>query len=559
MESVSNQRTAVREIDIAMEDMDLDELEALLNKDLDDDLKNIEKLKEDFDKIGNPDTLGETVMRVVAEQFNNQIAAVAGEEFIEKNGGLTLDLRDEAHIQTTENFANGKIATHNKKINYQQRYDDWQSNFERDDNGNIKTHYTRTGKEEANLVKGARKPFDKDRPTGSKDNNIDMDHTISAGEQIRDPEANAHMTREEQIAFANSNENLNELEAQLNRSKGDLSMEDWLNTPNAKGQTPEEIFNITPEQKKALLRKDKEARAAYEKVKKEAEKRSIEAGKESQKEEAFRIGGEALKAAIFQLLTELLKKVIQKLILWFKQGKKKISNLCEYIKDAIKDFFANIKEKLLTAGKTVINTILTAIYGPIVGFFNKLWILLKQGWRSLKEAYKYLISEEAKNHPFSVKVMQVSKIIVAGLSAGGAIVVGELIEKALMTIPVFTVPIPLIGNLASVVGLFMGALLSGLAGACAINLIDKFIAGKLKDDNTKCCIDTKNNIIVKQMQLNNIAEYNKDRKKEKVACSIIDNHSHAVVIMKESLQNVEKHKEEFDNNLDEVNNMIKNW
>lgn len=257
MESVSNQRTAVREIDIAMEDMDLDELEALLNKDLDDDLKNIEKLKEDFDKIGNPDTLGETVMRVVAEQFNNQIAAVAGEEFIEKNGGLTLDLRDEAHIQTTENFANGKIATHNKKINYQQRYDDWQSNFERDDNGNIKTHYTRTGKEEANLVKGARKPFDKDRPTGSKDNNIDMDHTISAGEQIRDPEANAHMTREEQIAFANSNENLNELEAQLNRSKGDLSMEDWLNTPNAKGQTPEEIFNITPEQKKLYLEKIK--------------------------------------------------------------------------------------------------------------------------------------------------------------------------------------------------------------------------------------------------------------------------------------------------------------
>lgn len=559
MESVSNQRTAVNEIDIAMEDMDLDELEALLNKDLDEELKNIDLLKADFDKIGNPDALGKTVMKVVAEQFNNQIAAVAGEEFIEKNGGLTLDLRDEAHIQTTENFANGKIATHNKKINYQQRYDDWQANFERDNNGNIKTHYTRTGKEEVNLVKGARKPFDKDRPTGSVEKKTDMDHTVSAGEIIRDPAANAHMTREEQIAFANSDKNLNELEAQLNRSKGDLPMKDWLNTPNAKGQTPEEIFNITPEQKEALIKKDKEARAEYEKRKKEAEKKSIEAGKASQKEEAFRIGGEALKAAIFQLLTELLKKVIQKLILWFKQGKKKISTLCEYIKDAIKDFFANIKEKLLTAGKTVINTILTAIYGPIVGFFNKLWTLLKQGWCSLKEAYKYLISEEAKKHPFNVKIMQVSKIIVAGLSAGGAIVVGELIEKSLMTIPVFTVPIPLIGNLASVIGLFMGALLSGITGACAISLIDKFIADKLKDENTKQCIDTNNNIIIKGKQINDIVTYKKDRKKVETANSIRDNHSYAAKVMKKTLSDIEQCQKETDDVLDKIKNRFRNW
>lgn len=57
-------------------------------------------------------------------------------------------------------------------------------------------------KEEATLVKGARKPFDEGRPSGSDENHTDMDHTVSAAEIIRDPAANAHMTEEEQIAFA---------------------------------------------------------------------------------------------------------------------------------------------------------------------------------------------------------------------------------------------------------------------------------------------------------------------------------------------------------------------
>ena len=69
-------------------------------------------------------------------------------------------MRDFVHIQTTENFANGKIAKHNDKIDYQKRYDDWQANFQHDKNGTVITHKTRSGKEEATLVSGARIPFD---------------------------------------------------------------------------------------------------------------------------------------------------------------------------------------------------------------------------------------------------------------------------------------------------------------------------------------------------------------------------------------------------------------
>ena len=104
------------------------------------------------EQIGNPDSLGKTIKNVVWEQFLNQVAVTAGEDFIKENNGLTLDLSADAHIQTTENFKNGKIATHNTEINYQQRYNEWQDNFAKDENGNIVTHKTRSGKEEPTLM-----------------------------------------------------------------------------------------------------------------------------------------------------------------------------------------------------------------------------------------------------------------------------------------------------------------------------------------------------------------------------------------------------------------------
>ena len=97
--------------------------ETLLERELASHMSELSGLEEDFEKIGSPDTLGETVMNVVWDQFINQIGIIAGEDFIKENRGLTLDLRSSAHIQTTENFANGKIASHNSSIDYQERYD----------------------------------------------------------------------------------------------------------------------------------------------------------------------------------------------------------------------------------------------------------------------------------------------------------------------------------------------------------------------------------------------------------------------------------------------------
>ena len=526
------------EAETQSEEFDFDELERQLEEGLEDSLSELNFLEEDKAKISNPENLGNAVLGVVWDQFVIQIGSVAGEDFIKENRGMRLDLRDEAHIQTTENFANGKIALHNTEIDYQKRYDDWQSNFAKDENGNVVTHKTRSGKEEATLVKDARKPFDKDRPKGSKEKKTDMDHTVSASEIIHDPATNAHMTKDEQIAFANSDKNLNEMDASMNRSKGDNSMSDWLDNPNANGQKPDEIFDISPEEEQRLRQKDKEAREEYEKQKKEAEEKSIAAGKKSQKAEAFRIGGKALRAAVMGLLAELVRNIISKLVSWLKSKEKSLKTFLGQVKAAIATFLRNIKQNLLTAGTTVASTVLSAIFGPVVGAIQKIWALIKQGGKSVKEAIDYVKAPENRRKSFGVLMLEVGKIVMAGLTAMGALVLGEVIEKALMTFPVFAAEIPLIGSLANIIGIFLGAVVAGIAGALVMNLIDRLIAKKQKQEITERQIDKGNEVLAKQAQVIAVNQEQLHRTKAKTGKNIKARHEAAAEVMREATENI---------------------
>lgn len=522
---------------------DFDELESKLEREFELQMTDLQLLKEEQKQIGNEENLGEIIKGVVWEQFMNQIAAKAGTDFITENRGLTLDLRKDSHIQTTENFENGKIASHNTKIDYQKRYDDWQSNFVKDENGDVVTHKTRSGKREATLVKGARNPFDASRPSGSAENRTDMDHTVSTAEIIRDSAANAHMTKEEQIAFANSEANLNEMDSGLNRSKGDKSTTEWLDNPNANGQKPNEIFDISDEDDQKMRQKDAEAREEYEKRKKEGEQRSIEAGKQSRKEEAFRIGGKALRSAIMLLFAEFIKEVMSKLVKWLKSAQKSFKTLMEHIKEAIKSFISKLKTHLKNASSNILTTILTAIYGPIVATIKKVWILLKQGWKSLKEAVNYLKNPDNQNQPLSIRLLETGKIVMAGLSAVSAIVLGEVIEKSLMTIPFLALEIPLLGSLASLIGLFAGGLTAGIIGAIAINLIDKAVKKKQKEFNLGKQIDKSNEVLNTQAQLLAVAEEKLSNIKSSVSDSIEKRHAMAQDEMTNSLKNIFKEDE----------------
>lgn len=529
----------ISQIEFDAEDMDFAQLESQLETEIDSQMEDLKVLEEEHDKIGNPATIGETVKNVVWEQFISQVGVIAGEDFIRENRGLTLDLRDSAHIQTTENFEKGKIATHNDKIDYQKRYDDWQANFQRNEDGSIKMERARiTGEQQAKLKYGARQYLN--GPSGSA--SMHNDHTISAAEIIRDPEANAHLSREEQHDFATGSINYKPLDSSANESKGDARMEDWLNHER-NGQRPAERFNINEDE---LRKRDAEARTEYERVKKEGEKRSIETGKKSQREEAFRIGGKALRSVIMGLLASLIKDIIQKLVAWFSSGKRSLSTFIDSVKLAIKSFLSNLKTHLLNAGNTLITTIFTAIFGPVIGMIKKAWIFLKQGYKSVKEAIEFFKNPANKNMPFSIKMMEVGKIIVTGATAGGAILLGETIEKGLMTIPVFAFQIPMLGSLASLLGMFFGALISGLIGALALNLIDKMIAKKQRSINQSQQINKKNDIINSQEQILVVTAAQAANDKKDTAQNVMNRHQEANDIIEKSTSSV-------DENLNAVN------
>lgn len=534
-----NRKALADIIDYGSVEIDETQLEQQLAATLTEQLDDLDSLRDDLQHFGSVDHLGDVILNAVWDQFTAQVAITAGEDFLRENGGLTLDLSDDAHIQSTEMFAEGIFVTHyTGDIDFRQRYADWQSNFQRDDAGNIIYHTTRGGKLEPTLVKGARKPYDALRPKGSKEAHTDMDHTVPAAAYIRDAGANAHLTEAERVAHANSAANLREMDAGLNRSKSDMTMEQWLDTPNARGQKPDEIFDLSPEQIAKMRQDGADAETAFRAEVAEGEKRTIESGRQSQKQEFYRVGKQVLKAAFMSLLIELVKEIVRKLILWLKSTAKSIKTFIDYMKQAILTFFARLQQLLVNAADAAVTTVAYAILGPVVGLVKKAIVMLKQGWRSLKEAVEYLRKPENRGKPMRELLPQVGIIVVSGLSAIGAMALGEVIEAELMTIPFLAVPIPIIGTPANLIGTMLGPIVCGVVGAIAINLINRYVAEQQKADNALAQAEKRNEILMLQDKLIDVKSCRADATQRDVAQSIADRHKAAGGIMTEMLTSI---------------------
>ncbi|MCY7063275.1 hypothetical protein [Streptococcus oralis] len=524
-------------------DFDYEQLLEIENS-LENNLKNVvehtEQLDIDREKLQNNEYLQESIENIVWEQVQLQLAAQIGEEFIKDNNGQTLDLRKEAHIQTAENFEKGKFITHNSDRSiYEDRYTKWQKKFERDELGNIKTHSTRSGKMVNTIKKDAREFLDKNRPRGSKAKGTDMDHTISAGEIIRDSKVNAFMDESQQYAFANSDINLNEMRSSVNRAKGSKSVPDYLDYPNSKGQYAKDNQNLSESEIKHMKEKYNHAKDDLENKVNEAEKRAIKSGKKSRRDEALKVSGKALKAALLQLLSEFLRELISKFISWLKDTERNLSTFIEKIKEAIISFVNNLSNHLLNVGKSVVTMIASAIVEPVIKTLLKAWTFIHQGWRSLKEAIDYLNNPDNKEKSVQIMMLEIGKIVVAGLTATGAIVVGEALGASLTaSFPVLAISIPLLGTIGSVIGTFMGATLSGIIGAFVLKMIDQQIVNKQITELSSKKINQNNEMLVIKDQLLDIKSIKLQVEKDSVINTIKERHDLAASIMKEKLSDI---------------------
>jgi len=501
-----------------IQDFDFESMETEITKQIEDQLADLEISEKDREMIGNPDSLGKTVLDTAWEQLMNQIAITtgvdAGKDFISENNGMTLDLSKDAHIQSAENFGEGKFATHNADVgSYKEKYKNMQNNFEKDNQGNIKYHPDRSGNSKENLVKGARAAYDKDRPNGSKIDKTDMDHIVAAAELIRDPATNLYMSEAERIAFANSPQNLNEINLSWNRSKSDLSMEDWLNKPNANGQTPKEIFDITDAQEKALVNKDKIARKALSDAEQPGKDEIEKSGKESQLSEAGKFAKSvvlgAAKAVALQLLAKLTKDIIQGFISWLRGTQKSFNTFMEAMKSAINEFVVNFRKNLTDSAVGVAVAVPMSIITSVVGDEIMPLVMLvvarvKQEIKLLREVVAYIRKPENRKKSVSMIVLEVGKIVTAGVTVIGAIDLSFTISASLKSAA--AVPslqflewnIPVLGKLSSLIGILLGSLITGIIGAIMMNFINKIIAKKLKAEATKQILEHQNQ--VKQVQ-----------------------------------------------------------
>lgn len=131
-----------------------------------------------------------------------------------------------------------------------------------------------------------------------------------------------------------------------------------------------------------------------------------------------------------QLLADLMKEMVSKLVKWFKATDKSLNSLLESIKEAIHSFVGNLKTHLINVGNTLSTTIATAIYGPIIQTIRKIFTLLNLGRKSLRDAIAYIKDPNNKGKSLNHLMLEVGKIVTASLIAGGAIVLGEVIEKS---------------------------------------------------------------------------------------------------------------------------------
>ena len=496
-------------------------LESSLEDNLKDIAEHIDQLDIDRDKLQNNEYLQESIENIVWEQVQLQLAAQIGEEFIKDNHGQTLDLRKEAHIQTAENFEKGKVATHNRDVDYQERYDRWQDNF------------TTNKKGERVLKTDAREFFDKGRDKGS--GAVHKDHTVSIKEQLNDIEMSTFFSKEEVKDFANSSKNLHDLDASANMSKGDKTMKEFLDSER-NGLKPDERFNID---RKQLEKDDREAREELHKRKQENKEKAIQSGKKSRRDEALKVSGKALKAALLQLLSEFLRELISKFISWLKDKERNLSTFIEKIKEAIISFVNNLSNHLLNVGKSVVTMIASAIVGPVINTFLKAWTFIHQGWRSLKEAIDYLNNPDNKEKSVQIMMLEIGKIVVAGISATGAIVLGETLGASLTaSFPVLAISIPLLGTIGGLIGTFMGATLSGIIGAFVLKMIDQQIVNKQITELSSKKIDQKNEMLVIQDQLLDVKNIKLEVEKNTIINTIKERHEIAASIMKEKLSDI---------------------
>lgn len=384
------------------EAFDFDELEEKLQSQLEEDFSNLEFLKEEKEKIGNPDALGKIILDEVWNQFGNQIG---------------LDMTNETLNQKYDREHQGETYEDvGKKVMQDPKYKEANKAMkEQQQSGNLIDEYT-----SKNI---------------NQNDNANLDHVVARKELYENARRKQAGINTEDLA--NKDENLKPTNESLNKSKGAKSVDEYtgdreqrekaLREQNERANKKIDESNMSDvEKQKAKEKNNKRLQDkldADDELMKKADKEARKAinkdiAKGVAKETAKEAGKDALKQMAVSALFSLLKEVMNGFVRFLKSGAKSFKSFLEEMKKAIKSFFEKLTNVLHTGASSVVGTIVTEIFGPIVSTFKKLASLIKQGVSSVLEAVRYLNDKENKNKPFSI--IQIHQKELVALAATGA-------------------------------------------------------------------------------------------------------------------------------------------
>ena len=525
------------------EDFDIEELELTLQSQLKCELEQVQFLESEKTKIGNPESLTSVVLNQVWREFGNQIG---------------LDITAETLVERYEKAHSEKYDEVGKNVMKDHSYRDAKDLFQREwKTGELVDAYT--GKALSDVEK------------------LNVDHVVSRKELFESYRRKQAALNVEELA--NKSENLQPTNEALNKSKREYSVDEWLGKREIREKdliaqnerANQKIMNSDLSEEDKRLKIDENNRRLQNKLDADEQRMRVcdrEARYAINKDIAvnatIEIGKkaceDAVKMMVVTALFKLAQKVMKGLVRYFKSKAKTFKKFLDEMRTSIKEFFGEIKDVLWKGAGTFIGSMVTEIMGPVINSFKRISSMFKQAGASLMEAIRYLSNEENKNKPFSIKIAQVGKIIVAGIFGGVAVVLSDTFEKLLWDFPGMQIVIPTLGTLANVIGMFFASLLSGLLGTVVIYRIDKYIEEQQIKELTEQQIDKNNDVLNLQGVVNNVKEVSLIQRKEVVISNIKSRHEYVQKEMVKSLEKIFDDSENVnhDENFAEMDKLLRN-
>ena len=290
----------------------------------------------------------------------------------------------------------------------------------------------------------------------------DLDHVISAKE--------IHVDRGRVLAglngvdLANSDENLQATNSHTNRTKQNLSMDEFLDKYGN---------DYTAEQKKNMRKKDAIARKAYEAKLAKAYYTSPAFAKDVSLA-AGKVGvGMGLRQLLGFVFTEIWFSIKEEFNMlnvkpgldmdmgdFFKSIGNGVRKGFESSKIKYKDLFSQFASGA-TSG--VLSSLTTTICNIFFTTAANIVRIIRQSFASLVEATKILLINP-QNYPFGERMRAAVKVIATGAS----VVLGTIVSEAIGKTPIAAIP-----GIGSIVQTFCGTLCTGVVSCTLLYFIDK--------------------------------------------------------------------------------------